>query len=487
MNGNPVVFDTNPALKRDEKMAVFDVLPSNFFSVLVSTNREIYVEALLLLHQMFQFELNIRVDDYLSALISLQEDKDFTPEEDDEITEGSLTFSGKARLILGRFIKTGWVEKEFLDGSFIEIITPQPYAIPVMKLLSKLGAGDVQEYNSLVFATYSGLKQAKSGHTDQMYEAVLSAKTNTEQLQYQLRSLYHGIRSYLRGIENQSGINDLLQNHFESYKKMSDQIYHPIKTMDSIHRYMVPIQNLLIDILGDEALMQNMCDRAMTIKKYEHPEEAREDIVAAINYVLDAYQSVGGIITEIDRKHSTYTKSSIEKIRYLMTADQTIKGKLAQLLKAYATSDIAQQETIGAMMERNINVNRQEFFDGKSLYHKSVRSRRMDAAPLAVDPPENVSSDLMGGMMEQIKNGYPISRVCAYIDKLFEHGNHEIASENLSIEEDSDFILLLLAVLRAGDPEVTYTVELADGTVERNGYRIPNMIIRKKEDLHHVE
>lgn len=482
-----IVLDTTPAGKGDERMSVFDVLPSNFFSVLVSTNREIYVEALLLLHQMFQFELNIRVDDYISALISLQEDKDFTPEEDDEITEGNLTFSGKARLILGRFVKTGWVEKEFVDGSFIEIITPQPYAIPVMKLLSELETGDVQEYNSLVFATYSGLKQAQSDHTDQMYEAVLSAKTNTEQLQYQLRSLYHGIRSYLRGIESQSGINDLLQNHFESYKKMSDRIYHPIKTMDSVHRYMVPIQNLLIDVLGDTALMQSMCERAMTIKKYEHSEEAQEDIVAAMNYVLDTYQSVGGIITEIDRKHSIYTKSSIEKIRYLMTADQTIKGKLAQLLKSYAASDTTQQETIGAMLERNINVNRQEFLDGKSLYHKSVRSRRINTTPLEVDSPEEISDDLMSGMMEQIKNGYPISRVCAYVDKLFEHGNGEITSENVTIDEDSDFILLLLAVLRAGDPEVTYTVELANGTMERNGYRIPRMIIRKKESMHHVE
>ena len=42
-------------------MAVFDILPGNFFSVLVSPNREIYVEALLLLHQMFQFELNIKI------------------------------------------------------------------------------------------------------------------------------------------------------------------------------------------------------------------------------------------------------------------------------------------------------------------------------------------------------------------------------------------------------------------------------------------
>ncbi len=105
-----LVLHTNPAKKRDEKMAVFDVLPSNFFSVLVSTNREIYVEALLLLHQMFQFELNIKVDDYISALISARKIKDFTPEEDDEDTEGSLTFS-EPNDTWPFYQKYGWVEK----------------------------------------------------------------------------------------------------------------------------------------------------------------------------------------------------------------------------------------------------------------------------------------------------------------------------------------------------------------------------------------
>lgn len=468
-------------------MAVFDVLPGNFFSVLVSTNREIYAEALLLLHQMFQFELNIKVDDFISALISLQEDKEFVPEEDDEIQEGGLTYSSKARLILGRFIKTGWVEKEFLEGSFIEIITPQPYAIPVMKLLNEIETGGAQEYNSLVFATYSGLKQASSEHTDQMYEAILSAKANTEQLQYQLHSLYHGIRSYLRDIENQSDINDLLQNHFEDYKRMSDKIYHPIKTMDSVHRYMVPIQNLLTDVFGNPDMMRTMCDRAMTVKKYENPEDAREAIVSAINYVLDSYQSVGGTITEIDRKHSTYTKSSIEKIRYLMTADQTIKGKLARLLKSYAEGDATRKETIGAMMERNINVNRQEFFDSKSLYHKNVRSRRIVTTPLSVESSEEPSEDLMNGMLEQIKNMYTLSKICAYVDKLFPDGDGEVSSENMTLNEDSEFIMLLLAVLRAHDSKATYSIELEDGMVERNGYRIPHMMIRKKGALRNVE
>ena len=92
-------------------MNLFDRIPSNFFSVLASANKEIYADALMLLHQMFKFELNIRVDDYISSLISLLEDKAFVPEEDDEVLESSLTSSAKARMILNRFVKTGWVDK----------------------------------------------------------------------------------------------------------------------------------------------------------------------------------------------------------------------------------------------------------------------------------------------------------------------------------------------------------------------------------------
>lgn len=468
-------------------MGIFDVVPRNFFSVLVSGNREIYVDALMLLHQMFKFELNIRVDDYISSLISILEDKAFVPEDDDDVLESSLTPSGKARLILNRFVKTGWVDKEFLDGSFIEIITPRNYAIPVMKLLSELDDNSLHEYNSLVFATYSGLKQAKNEHVSQMYEAILSAKANTEQLEYELRTLYHGIRGYLRSIQEQNDVNLLLQNHFEAYKKMSDQIYHPIKTMDSIHRYMAPIQNILSDILADENLMRIMRDRAMTIKKYEDGGEAEKEIISAIDYVLDAYQSVGGIVNEIDRKHSSYTKSSIEKIQYLMTADQTIKGKLVELLKTYANETSKNRNTLGDMLERNIRVNRQEFVDGKSLYHKSVRSRRIDTTPLPIEQDNTFSDFAMAGMLEQIKNGYPVARVRAFVDSLFANGAESIKSEHIPVNSDADFILLILAIVRANDRGMNYLVQMGEGRIDRNGYRIPNMIIRKKEGKRHVE
>lgn len=469
------------------KMSLFATIPGSFFSVLSSGNKEIYLDAIMLLHQMFKYELNIRVDDYLTSLIAQIEDKEFTPEADDDATEGSLTPNVKARLILNRLVKTGWVDKEFLDGSFIEIITPRDYAIQVMKLLSELNDHTLHEYNSLVFATYSSLKQAKEEHRGQMYEAVLSAKANTERLTFELKSLYHGIRSYLRRIQEQSDVNILLKNHFEEYKRMSDRIYHPIKTMDSIHRYMAPIQGILSDVLADEELMDNMRSRAMTIRKYESHEEASQEIITLIDYVLDVYQSVGGIVNEIDRKHSTYTKSSIDKIQYLMTADQSIKGKLVELLKGYAQSTNTARSKIGEMLERNVRVNRQEFLDGKSLYHKNVRSRRVNLNPLEISDNQTFSDSAMAGMLQQIKKGYPIARIRAYVDSLFASGNSEVSSETIPVDNDTDFILLILAIVRANERGMTYKVQMKEGRHEKNGYTIPNLTISRKVAKHLVE
>jgi hypothetical protein len=39
---------------------------------------------------------------------------------------------------------------------------------------------------------------------------------------------------------------------------MTDRIYHPIKTMDSIHRYMAPVRELLAAIREDEELRAGM-------------------------------------------------------------------------------------------------------------------------------------------------------------------------------------------------------------------------------------
>ena len=460
-------------------MNLFERVPENFFSILASKNKELYVDALMLLHKLFQYELNIETSDFIAELIGLLDNRTYEMEEDDEEIEGSPTLSVKARLILNRFVTTGWVDRETMDGSFTEVITPKDYAIQVMKLLHDLGDVQLREYNSLVFSTYSSLKEAFNNQQNQMYEAVLNARTNTEKLTYELRTLYHGIRSYLIKIQGQNDVNLLLRDHFDEYKALTDQIYHPIKTMDSVYRYKTPIMDILTETLSNDTILDGMRKRAMAIRKYQNEDEAGNEIIKAINYILDIYQSIGGIVNEIDKRHNTYTKRSIDTIRYHMAADQTIAGKLTAILKKFSDSSGRNQKKILSLMEKGVCVNRQEFFDGRSLWHRNAKNRRLPIEPLAVAADALLSVSDADNQLMLLRNDYSLSRIMEYMNALFGE-RISISTGEIDIENDSEFIKILLATIRSGERNTNFKAQLGAGIQETNGYRIPQIIFTRK-------
>lgn len=81
-------------------MKLFEIIPADFFSVLVSSNREVYVDALMKLYEMFNDDINIKLKDYLNELAALLEDRVYNVEDGDDISIDSPdTSRGKARLI----------------------------------------------------------------------------------------------------------------------------------------------------------------------------------------------------------------------------------------------------------------------------------------------------------------------------------------------------------------------------------------------------
>jgi hypothetical protein len=462
-------------------MSLFETIPGNFFSILSSKNKEIYIDALMLLHRLFHNELNIEASDFISALIELLENRAYELEDDDEITDAGLTLSVKARLILNRFIKTGWVERENMDGSFKEVVTPRPYAIRVMQLLYDLSNDRTKEYNSLVFSTYSSLKEAWDNQKSQMYEAVLNAKSNTEKLIYELKTLYHGIRGYLRRIQGQRDINILLHDHFDDYKALTDRIYHPIKTMDSVYRYITPIKEILNNVLGIPEMMNEMRTRAISIRSYENEEEAGAEIINAIDYVLDIYRTLGSIVNEIDKKHSNYTKLSVDTIRYHMSADQTISGKLVTLLKKYAASGGCEQAEILCMMEDKVRANRQEFMDGHSLWRRNIKSRRSSAKALTINVAARLSEEEADEMLKFMRNDYSLQDIKLFMDSFFSDRD-SVSTGEMDIPDDREFLLLLLAAIRAGERGINFKVQVKTGSIRINGYGIPQMVFTRKRN-----
>jgi hypothetical protein len=479
-------------------MNIFSLIPGNFFSILASGNKDVYFDALMLLNEHLKQSLNIPVSDYISALVGLIEDRAFVVEAEDESPDlpdavagqSSLSAHTKARLVLARIVKTGWADRETMDGSFIEIITPRDYAIRMMQLLDEMRDERIHEYNSLVFSTYSALRQAKHDQARESYEAVLAARRNTETLVYELKSLYHNIRAYIRRIQEQNNINELLENHFEKYKPMSDRIYHPIKTMDSFYRYMTPVRELLAKIKDDEVLLDGMYGRAMAVRKYGEKEEAEREILGAIDYVQDTYATLKDIVNEIDRKHSAYTKNSIEKMTYMMSADQSIKGKLLEIFKVYSVADAARREAVQSQLREQVNIYRQEFVDDASVFRKSVSGRRLNGEPLEIADDASLSHSFSIGAMEslaeQMKNVFSQERVSRFVESFFDSGGTVAESGNILIRDDTDFILLILAVARFREHGMHYTVELQTGRVNVNGYIIPKMRFTKKDAAAHA-
>ena len=233
-------------------MKLFEKIPASFFSILASPNRELYWTALVTLHHLLEYDLNIPVEDYCIALGDTLSDMELTAEDalDEEEQRLIRQPNGKVRWIIHRLKRAGWLDTEYRDGTFEEVIAPRDYANQMIRLLLELEQSETKEYNSLVFSTYSGLKQAYEEKSDRMYEALLTARRNTTELLQDLKSLYHNIRYYHQIIGQAVDVNQLLHDYYDEYKGMLDRIYHPIKTMDSLPRYRQPILDMRISFWG---------------------------------------------------------------------------------------------------------------------------------------------------------------------------------------------------------------------------------------------
>ena len=142
-------------------MSLFDKIPENFFSILVSKNKKIYVDALFVLGEAYNQEMALPKDNIVSRLINNLEnefiEEDFSEEdEENEIKDNNV--SSKAYFLLRKLKWAGWIEFEMQRNSFEEFIIIPDYSIKFINLLMSIEEEQQVEFNSYVFATYSGLK-----------------------------------------------------------------------------------------------------------------------------------------------------------------------------------------------------------------------------------------------------------------------------------------------------------------------------------------
>ncbi len=463
-------------------MKLFSRIPERFFSILTSPKKELYVQALFVLRQAFKTELVIRRDDLAAMLMNSLEDEmtdaDFSEEAREEGENMSYAgLSAKAYLLLRKLKACGWIETEYETRSFDENITIPDYAIAVINLLYDLSEEKVREYNSYVYATYATLSGAENT-PEYLYQALAAAYQNTVNLVDELKSLFNNIRRYYQRIPLTDDVNLLLEEHFDVYRtQIFDTVYYPLKTIDSVPRFKHAILSVINRWMQDEEIVGKIAGQGVQRRVFADEEAGFTETMSMLGYIADTYDGIEEMIEEIDRKHREYTNASVEHMRYLMNADRGVKGKLIDLLRN------AEREDVAAEMERAVAAQRYAFYDDRSLYDKVRRTRKTEGAPLAVSE-GGIPQETLEAFLAEARRQYSDRRIDGAVEKWFgDKAAFEITE--ISIENQEDFICLLLGTIRGQERSAPYRVtfenaEQAAHYLTISGYVLPAARFEKR-------
>ncbi len=473
-------------------MGLFEVLPTNLFSVFNSKNKNIYVSALFVLRQAFKQELVIEKDTLIhqlsstlsTELLSLDTDEEEVFNDGKKLNKDALSLS---RFMVKRLCETGWIEIEYgVDTSFKEYIALAPYSIKIINTLYAIMKEDEQAYNTHMYSIYSNLIQADTDRQDFMYTALLNAYDRTNELENDLKSLYHNIRRKYNKLGFLNTVNEVLVDHFDNYqKKIITQIYMPLKTKDSLNRFKGNIVQILLKWLRNSDYIEEIEKQAFNFQKFNSLDEAREDVITKIYFVVDKLNELEEMIDKIDEKNTNYVSATTEKMKALLNNDKSIKAKMSKLLDKLADSlvDNTQDELLQTFYD-NLNLTQTAYLSESSLFVRSYTAPFLSSEPLELDDTSfDHIDDIASSFIENMNNTYSHKNVLAYVENKILNNKNELPSSQLKINSDEDLILTIHSMLKGWDKNIFYKIELENGNVETSGYKIPKMTYLRRRKL----
>lgn len=462
---------------------IFRILPENFFSILCSKHKHVYFDALLITHKAFMNSYNLKKEDLISLYIEDLNEEILSIEiDEDDDFPNETNLSSQAHRLFRRLKWAGWINVEYLPNSFDEYVILEDHARKFINLFIDILNLTPKEYNGYVYNTYVLLKDANERRDDYAYNALVEASKNTFQLDDALRSLLNNIKQYHQSLNDQDEIKEMLKGHIEFNKLIANKIIYPLKTFDSFPRFKPQILKMLKEWQYDIEFKEILVSAAVIKNAAKNQEEARDKISVMIGEIIHKYSEIDSLLDEINRKNNIYTRAWAQKIFYTLNADKSIKGKIVEILKVAVRDDCELSTSLFNLMNESLEYTHQNLIDEASVFKIREKRRKTEYSPLkisssgdAVDFKANENE-----FKDKIRKFYSLKKVKDYVlnqlkDKDF------VCSNDLRLSNEDEFVLFILSVLRSDENSDSYNIQFSDGNVFVNGYRIPDLTIKKKK------
>lgn len=462
-------------------MNLYDIVPENLFSILVSPNKGLYVKALFVLLDAFKIHLQISKDELISMLIASLEDDiinaDFSGE---KLLENERSLSGKAHFIVRKLKTDGWIFVE-TEADFVDYVTLPNYSIKIIQLLYDLTHFDEQENFTYVYSTYSSLKMADENREPfELYAALYDSANRTLQLVESLKTAYHGITAFNQQLIDALNVNRVLSQHYDMFRQeIAEKILKPLKIRDSVPKYKHPIEMIMKSWLVNDEILNSLADYSYSAKKFDSREKCFEDIQKKIYYIIDTYNNLErDYISVIDAKNRQYTRATTQKIDYLINSDQTVKGNLITLMK-YISGEKTSESAV-KMLSDSFELYDLSYVSEESLFERKQGVRHDYHSTVEVDDNDpELEVKARAAAIRMMNNKYSKKNVMKFVHNMF-GDRTEIRTSDINVTDDEIYIMTMLSVAHASDRDSDYTIEFEDRTIDYEGYEVPDITFRKK-------
>lgn len=472
-------------------MDFFGIIPDNFFSLLASKNKRIYLASILQSFKVYEtgsilgIEKKIIVDD----LINFLENSSFLYDVEDEDDEEANPQSKRelVNYILRRMEECGWIYID-VTNDYEEILNFSDTAIIICEALNSAfynvdevyGDDDVNyenhinQYQGYIYTIYTLLNNPENADYAMTFDLVYNY---TKQLLRALRRLDSCLKEYINSVVETSDVKNLMEKLMVFKTEIYDKSYLKMKTSDNINRYRLTIVSKL------ESLQNNEIAMSMIVNEYKRRCKTYDQALAmasrAIDEVVDVFNSIDSFVTEIDNKNRTYINSTIGKIKFLLSEDDNIIGKLNSVLKYVKDSNAKGKiEKSLRVVESLYNFNQIKIMSkDNSLY--TPRGNYARNYNQMLDTVGLEGFELTEEFLKQFKSAYNEIEIQNFVDANMFNG--QFKASNI-IDYNSDDITVLMTIYSlmycSG---LDYEFKILDTTINNKKYRFKDFVIERRD------
>ena len=471
-------------------MDFFDMVPDNFFSLLSSKNKRIYLSSILQVFKVYEtgtilgIDKKIVVDD-LTYFLETNKNYLFDAEDENDEESNPNTKRDLANYILRRMEECGWIYVD-VTNDYVEILNFSDDAIIICEALinaypqfeysdEELPADYINpnEYHGYIYSINSLLSQKDNVDYALTFSLVYS---NTKQLIRALRRMDARMKDYITSVVENTDIKNLMEKLISYKNDIYDTSYTRLKIADNIDRYRLSIITRLEEMQSDEAIVSAISKNYLAFSKTV--DQAVDKAIRQIDEVIDAFNAIEDFINEIDVKNRNYINSTIGKIKFLLTEEDNVVGKINGILKYVKdTNKEGKIDKALRLIDGLYNLPVIKVIDGtNSLYQPRgpySRNYNQFLDDFGID-----GFEMNDEFMNQFKNLYNESEIKKFIDVHMNDNKSFIAGEVLDFDASREKLLMVIySIIYAS--EHNYTISIFDDFVKTKDYMIRNFEIKK--------